>query len=93
MKTHLEELISRRLVLLKRIKKQKIELGTASQCLQKPLALADTGLQAIHFFRRHPLFMSGGVILMMVLRRKSLATLVAQGWRIAWTHLFSVTSR
>lgn len=93
MKTHLDDLLSRRIVLLKRISRQKNELAAESRSLQKPLALVNSGLQAIHFLRRHPLVTSGGVILIMVLRRRSLATLVAQGWRIAWMHLFSVISK
>jgi hypothetical protein len=92
-KLHLDALVSRRMVLLKKIRMQKAELATEALCLRKPLALADTGLKAIHFFRRHPLVMSSGAILFMVLRRRSLATLVEQGWRMAWIHLFPVNSR
>lgn len=49
---------------------------------QKPLALADTGLKAVHFVCNHPALVAGGLAAFMAWRRKGVAGLAGEGWRL-----------
>lgn len=49
---------------------------------QKPLALADTGLKAVHFVRNHPALVAGGLTAFMAWRRKGVVGLAGEGWRL-----------
>lgn len=49
---------------------------------QQPLALADTGLKAVRFVRNHPALVAGCVTAFMAWRRKGVAGLAGEGWRL-----------
>lgn len=89
MKKRLDDIAGRRLVLLEKIRIQKSEMAEISLHLQKPLALVDTGIKAIHFMRRHSVLISSGMAFIMVLRRKNLGAMVVQVLRMARIYLFS----
>lgn len=82
MKKRLAELACRRRRLLEKIEAQRMEVAEISRHLQKPLALADAGLKAVQFMRRHPALMAGGVSALLALRRKGIAGLAHKGWRL-----------
>ena len=50
--------------------------------LQKPLAMADAGIKAVHFIRRHPALVASGAALLLAFRRGSLALMAQEGWRL-----------
>ncbi len=82
MKQQRHDMACRRHLLLEKINAQRIELVEISLQLQKPLALADAGIKAVQFIRRHPTLVSGGMAVLLALRRGSLRLLVQQGWRL-----------
>ena len=53
---------------------------------QKPLALADTGLKAVHFIRDHPGLVSGGFAALLSLRGMGIAGLAQKGWRLLYLY-------
>jgi YqjK-like protein len=82
MNKQLVELACRRRLLLEKIRTQRMEVVEISMHWQKPLALADAGIKAVHFIRRHPALMTGCLALLMALRRGDFAGLKQQGWRL-----------
>ena len=72
----------RRQMLLKRIASQRRDVAEISRRWQKPLALADTGLNAVHFIRKHPALVSGGIAAFLIWRRKGMLGLAQEGWRL-----------
>lgn len=82
MKQQRHDMACRRHLLLEKINAQRLELVEISRQLQKPLALADAGIKAVHFIHRHPALVAGGVAVLLALRRGSLRPLVQQGWRL-----------
>jgi len=88
------ELMQSRGELLARIasqREQMIEIGTE---LQGPLALADEGLDAVRFLRRHPLLVAGAVLL-LVIRRRGVAGLVGGLWGVwkGYRYFTSLTAK
>jgi hypothetical protein len=88
------ELMQSRGELLARIasqREQMIEIGTG---LQGPLALADEGLDAVRFLRRHPLLVAGAVLL-LVIRRRGVAGLVGGVWGVwkGYRYFTSLTAK
>lgn len=82
MKQARHDMACRRHFLLEKIKAQRTEVVEISQQLQKPLALADAGIKAVHFMRRHPALIVSGVAMLLALRRGNLHLVVQQGWRL-----------
>ena len=82
MNKHLDNIAGRRLVLLEKIKAQKMDVAEVSRHLQKPLALVDAGIKAVHFIRSHPTLVTSGVALLLALRRRDLVGLKQHGWRL-----------
>lgn len=88
MKARLAELAFRRGQLLEKIDAQRMELSDISRQLERPLAVADAGLRVVHYLRNHPLFLAGGVVILMLWRGKGLFTLAQAGqhlWRLYYS--------
>lgn len=86
MKKQLAGLAQRRRELLKEIQAQRMDLAEISLDWQKPLALADTGLKAVHFIRNHPGLVSGGLAVLLSLRGKGIAGMAKKGWRLFYLY-------
>ncbi|MDO8291814.1 MAG: YqjK-like family protein [Gallionella sp.] len=82
MKKRLAALAHRRLKLLEKIESQRMEVAGISQRWQKPLALVDAGVKAVRFIHNHPAWVAGGVAALLALRRKGIAGLAQEGWRL-----------
>jgi len=82
MNKRLTAIASRRQILLKNIEAQRMDVAEISVRWQKPLALADTGLKAVHFVRNHPALVAGGLAAFMAWRRKGVVGLAGEGWRL-----------
>ena len=77
----MSELMQSRGELLARIASQREQMIEIGSELQGPLALADEGLDAVRFLRRHPLLVAGAVLL-LVIRRRGVAGLVGGIWGV-----------
>jgi hypothetical protein len=53
---------------------------------QKPFALADAGLKAVHYIRNHPALVTGGVAVLLAWRRKGIVGLALEGWRLLYLY-------
>ena len=82
MKKQLAALAHRRLELFEKIEAQRMEVAEISQRWQKPLALVDTGVKTVHFIHNHPVLVAGGMAALLTLRRKGIAGLAQEGWRL-----------
>lgn len=82
MKKRLADLACRRCELLGKIETQRMEVANISMHWEKPLALVDTGLNAMRFIRSHPALVAGGVAAFLALRRKGIVGLTQEVWRL-----------
>jgi hypothetical protein len=82
MKKHLNEIACHRRLLLEKIRTQRMEVVEISLQLQKPLAMVDAGIKAVHFIRRHPTLVTSGAALLLAFRRRSLILMAQEGWRL-----------
>lgn len=82
MKKQLNDLACRRRLLLEKINTQRMEVSEISLQLQKPLALVDAGVKAVHFIRSHPTLLTGGAAFLLALRRGNLRHMMQEGWRL-----------
>lgn len=67
--------------LLARISAQREQLSEIEAEWRAPLALADQGVVAVRFLRRHP-WLVAGVVAVFVIRRRSVAGLAWGAWRL-----------
>ena len=81
MKQRLAVLACRRRELLEKIEAQRREVADISRQWKRPLALADTGLNAVRFINRHPVLWASAMAAFMALRRKGVVGLVQDGWQ------------
>lgn len=95
MKKQLLELAVRRRTLLERIEIQRMVVADIAVDLQKPLAIADTGLKVAGFIRNHPGLVSGSLVALLSLRGKGIASLARKGWRLMYLYpsIFSFGSK
>lgn len=91
MNKQLDDIACQRRLLLEKIRAQKRDIVEFSLHLQKPLALVDAGIKAVHFIRSHPTLVSGGVAMLLALRRGDFAGLKQHGWRLLC--LYPATAR
>jgi hypothetical protein len=82
MNKHAIDIASRRMLLLEKIRIQRMQVIEVSLQLQKPLAVVDAGIKAVHFIRRHPALMTSGAALLLAFRRRSLILMAQEGWRL-----------
>lgn len=81
MNEKLFELTQRRGELLARISVQREQMTEIETEWSAPLALADQGLVAVRFLRRHPLLVAG-TMAFLVIRRHSMTGLMWGVWRV-----------
>ena len=82
MNKQLAHLIIRRLELVEKIEAQRMDMADISLHLQKPLAVADMGLNVVRYIYNHPALVSGGMTALLTFRNKGLPGLVKHGWRL-----------
>ncbi len=82
MNKRLVELASRRQRLLEKIESQRMEVAAIAAQWEKPLALADRGMEVLRVLRHHPVLASGGVAALLTWRRKGIFGLLRKGWRL-----------
>ena len=82
MKKRLADIAYRRSKLLDRIGRQRLEVADTSLRWQKPLALADVAVKAVHFAYAHPALFTGAATALLAIRRKGAISLVRGGWRL-----------
>ncbi|MFZ5524986.1 MAG: YqjK-like family protein [Pseudomonadota bacterium] len=75
------DLMQNRAELLARIAAQRKQVTEIGSEWQAPLALADQGVDAVLFLRRHPLLVAGAVVF-FVIRRRGMAGLAGGVWGI-----------
>lgn len=86
MKNRLAAPAERRRILLEKIETQRRDVAGIALDLQKPLALADMGLKAVRFIRKHPGWVAGGFAALLSLRGKDIAGLAKKGWRLMFLY-------
>ena len=82
MNKQLAHLIIRRLELLDKIEAQRMDMADISLHLQKPLAVADMGLNVVRYIYNHPALVSGGMTALLTWRNHGLLGLARHGWRL-----------
>jgi hypothetical protein len=82
MNKYLADIANRRLVLLETIKAQRLTVAEIAQQWQKPLAIADVGVNAVHYIRHHPALVTGVVTAFVAWRRNGIVGLAQRGWRL-----------
>lgn len=73
-------LAERRRQLTEQAASQRAALVAHIEPWRTPLALADSGLAAIHYVKRHPVLMIGAVAFLAVLRRYPGGKWLQRGW-------------
>lgn len=91
MKNQLEKIASRRRLLLDKINTQRIEVVEISLQLQKPLAVVNAGMKAVHFIRSHPTLVTSCFAMLLALRRRDFAGLKQHGGHLL--RIYPVTAR
>jgi len=86
----MSELMQTRGELLARIAVQREQMSEIEAEWRAPLAVADQGVVAVRFLRRHP-WLVAGVAAVFVIRRRSVAGLAWGVWR-AWKGFRDFTS-
>jgi hypothetical protein len=81
MNKKMAEVMRYRSELLTRIAAQREQMTEIGSEWQAPLALAEHGVAAIRFLRRHPL-LAGVVVTLFVIRRRGVAGLVGGVWGV-----------
>jgi hypothetical protein len=86
MKKRVATLTKRRQILLERIETQRMDVADISQNFQKPIAFADTGLKAVRYMQNHPGFIAGGLVALLSLRGKRIASVAQKVWRLTYLY-------
>lgn len=82
----LTELAYRRSQLIQKISEQRADLSELTQQWQKPLALADSGIKAVHVMRNHPAWVAGGISAFLAWRLNGIIGLAKSGWRLTYLY-------
>ncbi|MGC2049667.1 MAG: YqjK family protein [Gallionella sp.] len=92
MKQRMAEVRRYRSELLTRIAAQREQMTEIGSEWKVPLALADQGVEAVRYLRRHhPMLVAGVVVVLLVIRRRGMAGLVG-GLMGAWKGYRYITS-
>jgi hypothetical protein len=83
MNANLTRLAEQRERLIARAAAQRTALGNAIEPLRAPLSIADQGLAALRFIKRHPAWLVGGAVLFAAIRPRSAGRWLGRGW-LAW---------
>ncbi len=82
MNKKLARLAERRQQLVAQAAAQRAALAQNLESWRAPLALADRGLLALHYVKRHPSLMVGAVALLAVLRPTRVGKWLQGGWMV-----------
>jgi len=84
----------RRKVLLAKISTQREQLSDLARRWQPVLQMADRGLQAAGFMRRHPVLLAG-LAGLVVVRRSGVQGLLKNTWRFvrAWRYVSTLSKK
>lgn len=80
MNEKLMRLAERRDRLVAQAAAQRVALVKDIEPWRIPLALADQGLAALRFFKRHPAWIVGGIVLLATRRPGGVGKLLRRGW-------------
>jgi hypothetical protein len=83
MSQNLTQLAERRERLVAQAAAQRTTLAQSIDPWRAPLALADQGLAALRFIKRHPAWIVGGGILLAALRVNRVGKWLERGW-VTW---------
>ena len=86
--------MERRQLLLAKISGQRVQLSDLARSWRPVLHVADQGLQAVSFMRRHPVLLAGLAGLAFV-RRSGVQGLLKNTWRLwrAWRYLNTLAKK
>ena len=82
MNSRLIELAERRERLVARIALQRGELASRAEPWKGVLAVADKGVEAVRYMRRHPAWVAGAVGLFVALRPRRAISWLRRGWSL-----------
>lgn len=83
MNQKLAQLAERRSQLVARAAAQRTALAHNLEPWRTRLALADRGIAALRYVRRHPALMVGAALLLAALRQRRVGKLLQRGW-VVW---------
>lgn len=83
MNQNLTRLTERRERLVAQAASQRAALAQNIEPWRVPLALADQGLAALSFIKRHPVWIVGGGVLLATLQRNRVGKWLERGW-VTW---------
>lgn len=63
-----------------------MEMADITVHFHKPLAVADAGLKVVRFVYSHPVLVAGGLTALLIWRRKGIAGLAKDGWRLLYRY-------
>lgn len=92
MNDKLIRLAERRERLVAQAAAQRVALAQNIEPWRVPLALADQGLAALRFIKRHPAWMVGGVVMFAALRPGNVGKWLRRGW-VTWQIMHKLRSR
>jgi hypothetical protein len=93
--SRLDETLRRKERLIAQARAQRALLAGCVRELQGPIGFADQGFRLARYLRAHPLQVGAIVAVLMMLRRRGLASLAGRAfaaWRL-WRSVSSLTSR
>jgi len=85
-------LAQRRATLIAKSAQQRSELAQVAVPLKKALELADKGLEAVRYIRRHPVLLAGAFIVTAIWRPKGVIGWIRRGWAM-WRMSLEVKRR
>jgi hypothetical protein len=83
MNPNLTRLAEQRERLVAQAAAQRTALANAVEPWRTPLAIADQGLAALRFIKRHPVWIIGGAVLFAAVRPGSAGKWLGRGW-LTW---------
>jgi len=92
MNQNLIRLAERRERLVARAAAQRMALAQSIEPWRIPLAVADQGLAALRFLKRHPAWIVGGGVLIAALRPVRVVKWLRRGW-VAWQLMHRLRGR
>lgn len=93
MSNKLIKLAERRATLVARSAHQRTEVAQAMAAWHRPLALADKGLEVVHYLRRHRnALLAGSMLIAAIWRPRSMLGWLRRGWGV-WRMALAVRRR
>jgi hypothetical protein len=92
MNTKLTRLAEQRERLIAQAARQRMALAQDIEPWRTPLAIADQGLVALRFVKRHPVWLVGGIALFAAVRPGSVGNWLKRGW-VTWRIVHLIRGR